>query len=119
VKAAAPSVPASSSPSKSNRCRHPPDRQEKGGLRAALFRLPAPGRTILRGRFNAMFPPMPLNRFDYKRNRLRLEPGTMLTMGPESANRLVGPTVCKTEPRPQNCPAASALKVDAQFPPKP
>lgn len=70
-----------------------------------------------------LFPPMPLNRFDYKRNRLPLEPGTMLTMGlttgPESANHLVGPTVCKTEPRPQNCPAASALKVDAQFPLKP
>ncbi|MGX9576750.1 hypothetical protein [Mesorhizobium sp. f-mel] len=70
-----------------------------------------------------LFPPMPLDRFDYKRDRLRLEPGTMLTMGlttgPESANHLVGPTVCKTEPRPQNCPAASALKVDAQFPLKP
>lgn len=70
-----------------------------------------------------LFPPMPLDRFDYKRNRLRLEPGTMLTMrlttGPESANHLVGPTVCKTEPRPQNCPAVSALKVDAQFTPKP
>ncbi|RWQ22546.1 MAG: hypothetical protein EOS19_30545 [Mesorhizobium sp.] len=70
-----------------------------------------------------LFPPMPLNRFDYKRNRLRLEPGTMFTMGlttgPETANHLVGPTVCKTEPRPQNCPATSALKVDAQFPLKP
>ncbi|MCF6101317.1 hypothetical protein [Mesorhizobium muleiense] len=70
-----------------------------------------------------LFPPMPLDRFDYKRNRLPLEPGTMLTMGlttgPESANHLVGPTVCKTEPRPQNCPATSALKVDAQFPLKP
>ncbi|RWK27707.1 MAG: hypothetical protein EOR46_33885 [Mesorhizobium sp.] len=70
-----------------------------------------------------LFPPVQFDFADFRLLRLRLEPGTMLTMGlttgPESANHLVGPTVCKTEPRPQNCPAVSALKVDAQFTPKP
>ncbi|WP_292293633.1 hypothetical protein, partial [Mesorhizobium sp.] len=48
VKAAAPSVPASSSPSKNNRSRHPPDRQGKGGPRAALFSFPIAKASIVR-----------------------------------------------------------------------